>query len=278
MGKTSLRKPVIALLLSLVFPGLGQAYNRQLPKAVLFSAAFPAFFLISGALELPHSLAGLLVHLVVLWCLILFILGDALWYARKPKNAEHRTRKSWPAYGSLAVLLSFNLFAEITGFYLDKVLGIHAYRIPAESMLPTIRSGERIIADTRYYPRHSPRRGDVVVLQTPPFGSLTLKRVIAMPGNVITGEASYVYVNGQHVNEPYIQPLSDDEVAAPDPTDKFGPLTIPENHLFVMGDNRYHSFDSRHSGFGLVRIEQIKAKPLYIYWSSDRARIGKKIQ
>jgi len=181
-------------------------------------------------------------------------------------------------YICLAVLVSFNLFAFSTDFYFDKVLGVRPYRIPSDSMTPTIIVGDRIITDMRHYLKHSPQRGDLVILRSPLDDSLQIKRVIAVGGDVLAGNRQSVSVDGERIQEPYLQPVPGEESVLHDPYDEYGPLRIPANQFFVMGDNRLHSFDSRQPRFGIVGIERIRGKPLFVYWSGDRKRIGKAIR
>ena len=96
-----------------------------------------------------------------------------------------------------------------------------------------------------------------------------------MGGDVIEGKNTKVYLNGTLLNEPYAVTRYDTVRRG----DNFGPKVIPENHFFVMGDNRHHSIDSRFPELGgPVSLERVKAKPSYIYWSPDRSRIGKEIK
>jgi len=272
------KRTLIALLLSLLFPGLGQVYNRQPRKGLVFAAAISALFFVSGSINLLHHFAGLILHVVALSGLSLFIVGDAVLAARKPKDSLAASQHSKLLYVCLLLLLSFNLFAFVTDFYLDIALGIRAYRIPSTVMAPTIAVGDRILADMRHYVKHVPQRGDVVIVRSPLEDSLQVKRVIAVGGDVIAGNGQSVSLNGKTIQELYLQPVSAAEPIFYDPHEEYGPLTIPPNQFFVMGDNRHHSFDSRYPGFGLVGIQRIRGKPLFIYWSEDWKRIGKPIR
>jgi len=273
-----IKRILIALLLSVFLPGLGQAYNRQPRKAILLSGAIPILYFASGILELLHHFAGLILHVVLFSGLSLFIVGDAVWVAGKPRDSLRPGVNTKLLYICLAVLVSFNLFAFSTDFYFDKVLGVRPYRIPSDSMTPTIIVGDRIITDMRHYLKHSPQRGDLVILRSPLDDSLQIKRVIAVGGDVLAGNRQSVSVDGERIQEPYLQPVPGEESVLHDPYDEYGPLRIPANQFFVMGDNRLHSFDSRQPRFGTVGIERIRGKPLFVYWSGDRKRIGKAIR
>lgn len=156
-----------------------------------------------------------------------------------------------------------------------------SFAITADSMAPTLISGDRIISDTLYYRSHVPRGGDLVVLKVPSDQPLPenvvsvqpmlVKRVVAVGGDVVSLNGKRLRVNGKDVPEPYA-------VYKPgviESTD-FGPVKIPTNRFFVLGDNRYHSFDSRQ--FGPIALDAIVGKPLYIHESPDKSRIGRDVR
>jgi signal peptidase I len=120
--------------------------------------------------------------------------------------------------------------------------------IPSDSMLPTLEQGDRLVVEKLSYDFHPPRRGDIVVFEPPAQLQLQgyqkdqafIKRVIATAGDVIAVKEGKIYLNNQ--------PLSEDYILEP-PQYNFMPLLVPENNLFVMGDNRNNSNDSHIWGF-----------------------------
>jgi signal peptidase I len=148
-----------------------------------------------------------------------------------------------------------------------------AYRFPAKSMVPTLLPGERILVDRQYYEDHKPARGEIIVFDSLKDPKKTwLKRIIAIEKDVVKGEKRKVYLNGKVLKEPYVQHTSNESIEV---MDNFGPITVPEGTLFVMGDNRDESLDSRH--FGVVPVEKVKGKVGYIYWSKELGRIGTEV-
>jgi signal peptidase I len=129
------------------------------------------------------------------------------------------------------------------------------------NMVPGVDvSGERVI-----YPFHSPERGDIVVLNPPvehasqPY----IKRVIGLPGETITFRDGYVYIDGKRLDEPYIAgAITDCDVGDGCKSGK-----VPEGHVFVLGDNRGKSADSR--SFGFVKIDDIIGKAWFANWPLD---------
>jgi signal peptidase I len=158
---------------------------------------------------------------------------------------------------------------------------IQAFKIPSGSMIPTLLIGDHILvnkfiygtkipfSDRRVLIFKKPERGDIIVFKYPENPKKDfIKRVMGTEGDVIEERNKTVYVNGKAILEPYIQ-HSDSSIRSGgnDPRDNFGPLVVPENKVFVMGDNRDQSYDSRYWGF--VDLSEIMGKALIIYWSWD---------
>ncbi len=118
------------------------------------------------------------------------------------------------------------------------VLGTKRITIPTDSMLPTLAAGQRVSVNRMAYWFGEPQRGDIVAYRLPNEpGSYFAKRVIGLPGETITIQGGYVYINGELFEEPY---LTDTGITFSD-----GSWEIPVNSYFVMGDNRMHLADSR---------------------------------
>jgi signal peptidase I len=196
---------------------------------------------------------------------------DAIYVARKRRGQMPEKFNRWALTLAL-VLASANVLAGATLFYITHVLHVHAYVIASNAMNPTLRVGDRIMVDTAAFTKEPPRRGDVVVFVRNGFGETMFpKRVIGMPGDQLQG-GDTVRINGQPLQESYLAPHDPSMTA----TDPFGPTTVLPNHYFVMGDFRQNSLDSRE--YGPIDLSQIKGKVLYIYWSRDHPRIGKRVE
>jgi signal peptidase I len=131
--------------------------------------------------------------------------------------------------------------------------------IPTGSMLPTIQLQDRVMVNKFIYYFKEPERGDIVVFDPPDVLNSKedyIKRVVGLPGDTIQVKQAQLYVNGQAVSEPYLfEPMAYD----------YGPVTVPEDALFVMGDNRNASFDSHRWNAWLTR-DHLKGKAFLIYW------------
>lgn len=132
---------------------------------------------------------------------------------------------------------------------------IGRFRIEQVSMLPNLHEGEYVIVDKISYLFRQPARGEIVVLKRSSEADL-IKRVIGLPGETIQVSNGQVQINGQPIAELY---LKDPRINQDTP-----PLSIPADRVFVMGDNRNNSSDSR--GFGPIPIDEIVGRAWIIYW------------
>jgi len=130
------------------------------------------------------------------------------------------------------------------------------FYIPSPSMQPTLYPGDRIIVNKLSYRLHPPERGDVIVFKFPldPQRDF-VKRVVALEQETIEVRQGYVYINGRRLEEPYLP-----HELVPD----YGPIKVPRGHLFVMGDNRNNSEDSRF--WGPLNQKYLIGKAFFVYW------------
>lgn len=144
------------------------------------------------------------------------------------------------------------------------------HEIPAKSMQPTILRGDYILVNKYVYYFTEPRRGDIILFPHPKASNRDfIKRLIATEGDLVEIRDKQVYVNEKKLQESYV--IHTDPSIIPRKIrqrDNFGPITVPPNSLFVLGDNRDSSFDSRHWGF--LDKRKVKGKAGNIYWSWDQ--------
>ena len=146
------------------------------------------------------------------------------------------------------------------------------YKFPAGSLLPTIMAGDWIVT-LKVWSTENLKRRDLIVFPYPPEPSINyIKRVIGLPGEKLEIKKDLVFINGEPLNEPYAYFEPDEKFTRQDqdltdlqPVSRYGPVVVPEGKLFVMGDNRYNSADSRYWGF--VESETVESKAWFIYWS-----------
>ena len=164
---------------------------------------------------------------------------------------------------------------------------MQAFKIPTGSMENNLLIGDHLLVNKfvfgptlgslgeRALPGRAVRRGDIVVFKYPEEPDRDfIKRVIGLPGETIEVRQKIVYVDGRALDEPYVHfleppslPSGLHEVTSMDLRERYGPVTVPEGHYFVMGDNRDNSQDSRYWGF--LPRNYIKGRALIVYWSYE---------
>jgi signal peptidase I len=188
----------------------------------------------------------------------------------------HQTLRELPFLLGLAVLIAF----------LFKTFVAQAFFIPSESMVPELLVGDRVVVSKVSYRLHDPRRGDVVVFDDPnpappdhpalpirvvrglleavglrqPSTDEFIKRVIGLPGDVVEGRGGKVFVNGRELVEPYLPRGVT--------TSDFAPVKLSDDQLWVMGDNRSRSLDSR--SFGPIERSTIVGRAMARAWPITR--------
>jgi signal peptidase I len=163
---------------------------------------------------------------------------------------------------------------------------VQAFKIPTGSMENNLLIGDHLLVnkfvfgptltlDRALLPVRDIKRGDIVVFKYPEEPERDfIKRVIGLPGDTVELRAKKVHVNGQPIDEPYVHfltPASElSEVTSMDVRERYGPVTVPANQYFVMGDNRDNSQDSRYWGF--LPRSYVKGRAMMIYWSYESDR------
>lgn len=209
-------------------------------------------------------------------------------------SSEPQERRRNPILRFLGELPGLVLMALVLAILIKTFL-VQAFFIPSPSMVPTLQKGDRVLVTKIPYYLGEPKRGDVIVFEEPdpgrqpdrglvsgtvhwvtqtlgvaaPDNEDYIKRVIGLPGDEVEGKRGQVYVNGVVIDEPYLTQRTSD----------FDPVRVPEEMLFVMGDNRDNSLDSRFGlgvnptkqlGVGFIPIEKVIGKAFFIAWPPSR--------
>ncbi len=211
----------------------------------------------------------------------------------KARPDKSLAQSAWEWTKSIAAAL-------VIWFFLRALL-VEAFRIPSGSMENTLLIGDFLFVNKALYGAEvplvharlpafrEPQRGDVVIFDSVEEpGVNVVKRIIGVPGDTIAMEDNVIYINGRPLEEPYVirtDPATDREdpqmrtwqvryLVGRDPRNyrptlkNWGPLLVPPDSFFVMGDNRDNSYDSRYWGF--LGRDRIRGRPLFIYYSYDK--------
>ncbi|RNB54621.1 signal peptidase I [Brevibacillus gelatini] len=167
-------------------------------------------------------------------------------------------------------LKSFALIGGLTAFIYVFIMA--PYVVQGRSMESTLHDRERVIVNKAIYYFKKPQPGDIVIIHPDASGDNWIKRVIAVAGDTVEAKNDQVYVNGQPLSEEY---LTNNKLQASAAgvtlTEDFGPVTIPEGSVFVMGDNRNNSMDSR--VIGPVKLDHVVGRAEAVYWPLSAIRL-----
>jgi len=291
----------LAIIFSLIMPGMGQIYCGRLGLGLLITLLFGAstpIIVISLAQNSPVN-SGLFALSFLPFALI--YIGAMIHAFRAAKSIKPgfilKEYNRWYIY---LLLILIGTGSELGYALYAKGMFIQAYKVAQSSMYPTFLSNDRVLTNKIAYKRSSPQKGDIVMISNPENPSVMwIKRVIALEGDTVEIVDSCIYVNSIKLE---LEPIS----SADAPTyDKNGPgeyfyetnndarymiflsrikhgvecmqtMTVPHNHLFLLGDNRNNSLDSRFSNFGHIPLCAVRGRVDYIYYPSENwSRFGR---
>ena len=251
----SRKQRVVAVLLSALFPGSGQFLLKRRRIGTVLLLAFVLLLCGFWPLRLLCYYDGFL-GLFSGWILLYLYAACA---AALTRRGGIGLSKWW-----LLVILPITMVTlSLLGGVLTRASGFRSFAIPSASMEETLLPGDHIVVGVWRYRQTPPTRREVVVFRRDNL--FLIKRVIAVGGDSIEGREGAILVNGKALYEPYIQHTGQPDVWM----NNFGPINVPTGNLFVMGDNRDVSFDSRSEDFGLVLETSVIGTPLYVF-GSDR--------
>ena len=303
MPSTSDRRPWLAALLNVLFPGLGFLYAGE-TKQVGLGAVMPLVGITAGALAalfLPSSLFSAILFDGAQPAALL-LLGVLGWRSaqRAPIPFVPGKLNRWYWYWAYAAAITWGYVAGVAPVIRHNL--VQAYRIPSESMVPTLMVGDYLVIDRRSAFQERVADGDLVVFRSMEDTALVvLKRVAGTPGDTLEMRHGVLYRDGYaQRHDPFIDttlatPDTPEMVAhmrawqtaafagpvppdyKPDPSN-WGPISVPSGYFFALGDHRNASWDSRY--YGLVRIDYVLGRPRLIYWQSAGmwGRIGKGLE
>ncbi|MBT4099166.1 MAG: signal peptidase I [Gemmatimonadetes bacterium] len=262
MRTGSRRRWWLAALLSYWLPGLGQVYNGQASRGTrFFVAAMVAAIFMAIALtrEGISASAGLLFLLAFILTTIASVVEAGLAARRQPDPFPCRQYNRWYVYVVAALLSMFAFTPALKQF-------VHTFYIPSGAMEDSLLIGDYILADMT---PDKPVAGELLIYESleEPVRML-IKRCVAAGGQIVEIRDKVLYVDGSVVPLPPDGKHVDSVVYPADSRerDNLGPLRVPSGHLFMMGDNRDRSRDSRYTG--PAPLAKIKGKAIIIYWSA----------
>ncbi|NLU98472.1 signal peptidase I [Marinomonas sp. UCMA 3892] len=258
------RSPILALVLSLISPGFGHVYAGDFKKGLwLFFIQVGGLFVL-GKLGWLSTAYGIWLFIVFLLCLYSYAMFSAVKLALASKVYELKFYNRWYCY--LVILALIIILAQTLISSRGALLGFELYQIPSSSMRPTLESGDYITVDTQDL---SLKVGDVVVFRYPNNKQiLYAKRVVALGRDKVAIENGQVILNGK----PELAASVDENFRRNKVSTYMAETMVPEGQVFVLGDWRDNSSDSRY--WGTVAESDVIGKVTDIWFSKDISRLG----
>lgn len=278
------KEPLLAVLLALVLPGLGQIYSRKMKRGFAFAGIYIGiytvvsavfFYAIAPETSLTPPMFFWLVFGLLGFIFVIFVIIDS-YRCAKIFNQNHNLKREITLAKRIVLILGSIVIASIhplSNSGKDVVIysnpnNIQAYRMPAGSMSPTIQPEDRVLVDKVIYIESKPQRGDLIIFRYPldPDRDF-IKRLIAFGGETVEVKEGNIYVDGKLITDPRIKNIF--YYNRGDYGQSGRSVKVPEGHYFVLGDNSALSHDSRFWGF--VPKGNIIGKVYKIYWPINRS-------
>lgn len=287
------RRPWLAMVLSLLAPGFGQMYCCSPKRAAAYAGAFAAWAIVASILlpavndlrwDVGWTLGGAIL------CIVAAV--DSWRLAKRTPHIVLKQYNRWYVYlvgiaaaTGLSSLASANFDHRGESFY-----------SASASMEPGMPRGERWIASKIELSKQLPERGSIIVFEHPTKPDVDyVKRLIALPGESVQMVDGYVMLDGVEAKRTVVEQMDDGsvryrevlpngysydilEMPGVQSTDNTDMMVVPDDSVFVLGDNRDRSQDSRFGAMGPVPIDNIKGVAEFVLWSSDVSRIGMRFQ
>jgi signal peptidase I len=245
------RQVLVASFLSAILPGAGHLLIGRRWAGIAMLILFCALLAICWPLRLIIYFAVAVGLVFGMLALCITAVVDCA-YARGHGHAR-------PSQWWLMILLPLAFgTATVHARWAIRVAGFQSFEVPSRSMENTVPMNAYVMVDRWYYTKNSPRRGDIVLFVNRD-GIYLMKRVIAVGGETIRSTDGQIFIDDQPITEPYVVHSGN----APPKLNNFGPLTIRAGKLFVMGDNRDISLDSRSPSVGPIDVNSLRGRPLY---------------
>ena len=241
---------LLAGFISAVLPGSGHLLTRRRVPALILFVLFCAV-LLGYQLRMPSHFLGLIFLVLGIIALCISSVVSTCY-----RRGVHNDR---PSQWWLVILLPL-AFLAASGHnnWMLRASEFQLFVVPSRGMANTIPLNARVIVDRGYFKHHAPARGDIVVYINNENLYL-IQRVMAIGGESISGRDGMIFIDGKPIPEPYVIHSGTIDPAM----DNFGPITIPVGKMFLMGDNRDVSLDSRAAKIGPIDVANLRGRPLY---------------
>lgn len=280
------KEPLLAVLLGIIFPGLGQIYSGKIKKAGILIGIelfilFLLYFITFSYLIKPHTPKILQVFIAFLflslsesfYCILVIVDG---YFCTQNFNTSNGLKHKINILNKSFLILSILIMVYINPS-LKKIISsytqaniVQTLNVKDNTMAPLIQVGDKILADRALCKKSEPQRFDIVILKLPEDeNDYYINRVIGLSDETVEIKNDHIYINGNILSDPKIE--NTEYYNLGDYGIRNKPVKIPQEHFFVLSDNSLLNLDSRH--FGFVPRKNILGKVYKIYWPMNRYKV-----
>ncbi|MBB4803068.1 signal peptidase I [Flavobacterium nitrogenifigens] len=287
--KTNSRNPILVFFLSIFFSGFGQMYNGQLKKGIVFLLISFIYPILYGFTRIGVSFTGFFAIVIIDFAFRFYVIYDAVKNARKLKTYTLKPYNTWYYYAIYIVTTS------VLFWYYDynKIVGVQSYLIPSAGNEPTVKLGDRVVADLRAFNNTEPDYGDIVIFKKKDSLNPWIYRIVALPNDNVEIRHGSLIINGRKCKTRFIKETKSEEFdvyeheeelpnghkhkiytfKTPFEEDKsaINKVTVPSNGYFLLGDNRDNAVDSRY--IGVIYKDELMGKLVFSFLGKTNDRI-----
>lgn len=288
--KNKPRNPKVAFLLALFGIGFGQIYNGQIKKGIIFLTIELLLPIIYGFTKLGVFFVGFISILVISFSYRIYLIYDATKNAKKLKIFTPKPYNTW--YYFLGIIIG--IYTILWFYDTNAIVGIKSFKIPTTSNEPTIKVGDKVIADLNAFDNIKPNYGDIVIFQKKDSLNPWIYRIVGLPNDRIEIQNNFLIINGKKCKTSFIKKTKSEEFDVKEYEEELPNghkhkiytfikpfednensehiFIIPQKSYYLMGNNRDNAMDSRY--IGVIKEEEIKGKVVFSYWGKTNDRIN----
>ena len=283
------RNAFVAFLVSLILPGLGQSYNGQLKKGVLYFGIlflYPFVFAITIGSTFFYGLVSILAIDIFLR---IYIIIDAVKNAKRQKDYKVKPYNRWYYH----LFIAIGMFSVLMIYDINDVLGSKTFDVADTSMSPTFQVGDWLLADMKAYSKNKPDYGDIVLFSRSD-GFMYTFRVVGLPNDKLALVDNIVSINSNINKSTFIKETINNDIpvlefqeelpnghkhliykfqkSSGNTRANIEEIIVPADSYYLLGDNRGASADSRYEG--PIHLDRIKGRVMFSYWGQSLNRIN----
>lgn len=288
--KNNQRKPFLAFLSALFVPGFGQIYNGQIRKGILFLLITLTVPFILGLIKFGAFFYGFIAIIIADFSFRIYVIYDAVKNAKKLKVYTLKAYNTWYYY--LAIIIG--IYTILWFYDTNSIVGVKSFKISSTSSEPTMKIGDRVIADLNAFKNIKPDYGDIVIFQKKDSLNPWVYRIVGLPNDKFEIQNNFLIINGRKCKTTFIKKTKSQEFDVneyeeelpnrhkhkiytfvnpfEDNKNVIQETIIPKNCYFLIGDNRDNAMDSRY--IGVINGDEIIGKVVFGYWGKTNDRIN----